>query len=107
MRFWPPLERLWEKWATAPTPLKVLYFVLACGLALGLAAAIARLESGSDGEREVTDFIDGLITVISIVGAPVLLMGLAISRIAITAGVETPPEPILGPDRVCGHFGEK
>ena len=31
----------------------------------------------SDGERQVMDFIDGLVTVIAIVGAPVLLMGLA------------------------------
>lgn len=77
MRFWQSLKRSWEMWVAAPTPSKVLYFVLACGLAFGLAAAIARLEFGSSGERQVMDFIDGLITVITIVGAPVLLMGLA------------------------------
>jgi cytochrome c oxidase assembly factor CtaG len=77
MRFWRSVKRVWELWVAAPKPLKVLYFVLACGLAFGLAASIARLESGSDGERQVMDFIDGLITVIAIVGAPVLLMGLA------------------------------
>jgi hypothetical protein len=62
-------------WVATPTPSKVLYFILACGLAFGLAAAIARLEFGSSCERQVMDFVDGLITVIAIVGAPVLFDG--------------------------------
>src|SRR5215471_20692646 len=72
------IKHCWELWVAAPTPLKVLYFVLACGLAAGLAAAIADLEFGGDGERQVMDFVEGLLTVILIVGAPVLVMGLII-----------------------------
>jgi len=78
MSVWRSIKHIWELWVATPMPLKVLYFVLACGLAAGLAAAGADLEFGGDGERQVMDFIEGLLTVILIVGAPVLVMGLII-----------------------------
>jgi hypothetical protein len=33
------IKHFWDLWVTTPTPLKLLYFALACGLAAGLAAA--------------------------------------------------------------------
>ena len=81
--------------------LKVLYFVLACGLAAGLAAAIADLEFGGDGERQVMDFVEGLLTVILIVGAPVLVMGLIIHvMLLVTLAVRPDIQPNQSEQRV-------
>jgi hypothetical protein len=66
--------------------LKALYFVLACGLVAGLAAAIADLEFGSNGERQVMDFVEGLIAITVIVGAPVLVMGLIMHLVHLMTG---------------------
>ena len=73
-------------WVAPPLPLKVLYFVLAWGLAAGLAAAIADLEFGGNGERQVMDFIEGLIIIIVIVGFPVLVMGLIMQLVHLMTG---------------------
>jgi hypothetical protein len=81
-----------------PLPLKVLYFVLAWGLAAGLAAAIADLEFGSSGERQLTDFIEGLITIIVIFGFPVLVMGLIMHLVHLMTGSfkpNTDPSPTI------------
>jgi len=78
MSIWRSIKHFWELWVATPMPLKVLYFALACGLATALAAAIGDFEFGSDGERQVMDFVEGLLTVILIVGGPVLVMGLII-----------------------------
>jgi len=70
------IRHFWELWVATPTPLKVLYFALACGLAAGLAAAIGDFEFGSNGGRQVMDFVEGLLVIVLIVGAPVLVLGL-------------------------------
>jgi len=98
MRFWRSVEHFWELWVATPLPLKVLYFVLAWGLAAGLAAAIADLEFGSNGERHVMDFIEGLITIIVIVGFPVLVMGLIMHLVHLMTGSpNTDPSPTIQP----------
>jgi hypothetical protein len=63
------INHFWELWVATPTPLKVLYITLACGVAAGLAAAIGDFEFGSNGERQVMDFVEGLLTIVLIVGA--------------------------------------
>ena|SRR5262249_14867508 len=101
MSIWRSIKHCWELWVAAPTPLKVLYFVLACGLAAGLAAAIADLEFGGDGERQVMDFVEGLLTVILIVGAPVLVMGLIIHvMLLVTLAVRPDIQPNQSEQRV-------
>ena len=78
--------------------MKALYFVLACGLVAELAAAIADLEFGSNGERHVMDFIEGLITIIVIVGFPVLVMGLIMHLVHLMTGSfkpNTDPSPTI------------
>ena len=100
MRFWRSIEHFWELWVATPLPLKILYFVLAWGLAAGLAAAIADLESGSNGERQVMDFIEGLIAIIVIVGFPVLVMGLIMHLVHLMTGSfkpNTDPSPTIRP----------
>jgi hypothetical protein len=54
------IKHFWDLWVATPTPLKVLYFALACGL----AAAIGDFEFGSNGERQVMDFFEGLLTIV-------------------------------------------
>ena len=80
------IKHFWELWVATPTPLKVLYFVLACGLAAGLAAAIGDYEFGSDGERQVMDFVEGLVAVVLIVGAPVLVLGSIMHAVHLAVG---------------------
>ena len=88
------IKHFWDLWVATPTPLKVLYFVLACGLA-GLAAVIGDFESGSNGERQVMDFVEGLLTIVVVVGAPVLVMGLIMHAVhlAVRSGRPTPFQP--------------
>ena len=98
MRFWRSIEHFWELWVATPLPLKVLYFALPWGLAAGLAAAIADLEFGSNGERQVMDFIEGLIAIIVIVGFPVLVMGLIMHLVHLMTGSpNTDPSPTIQP----------
>jgi hypothetical protein len=100
MRFWRSIEQFWELWVATLLPLKVLYFVLAWGLAAELAAAIADLEFGSNGERQVMDFVEGLIAIIVIVGFPVLVMGLIMHLVHLMTGSfkpNTDPSPTIQP----------
>ena len=74
--------------------------MLAWGLAAGLAAAIADLEFGGNGERQVMDFIEGLIAIIVIVGFPVLVMGLIMHLVHLMTGSfkpNTDPSPTIKP----------
>ena len=43
-----PFDAQW--WITAPLPLKVAYFDLACAVLFGLAAAIAGIEFGREAK---------------------------------------------------------
>ena len=100
MAFWRSIKHFWELWVATPMPLKVLYFVLACGLAAGLAAALSDLEFGSKGERQVMDFVEGLIVTIAIVGFPVLVMGLIMHLVHLMTGSfkpNTDPSPTIKP----------
>jgi hypothetical protein len=63
-------------WITAPLPLKVAYFGLACAVVFGLAAAIAGFEFGREAEDQVVDVTEDLLTIASLGGGPVLIMGL-------------------------------
>jgi hypothetical protein len=63
-------------WITAPSPLKVAYFALACAVVFGLAAAIAGLEFGREAEDQVVEVTEDLLTIASLGGGPVLIMGL-------------------------------
>jgi hypothetical protein len=97
MRFWRAIEHFWELWVATPMPMKVLYFVLACGLASGLAAGIADLEFGSKGEGQVMDFVEGLIVVTVIVGLPLLVMGLIMHLVHLVTG--SSEHPTIQPDQ--------
>ena len=63
-------------WIIAPLPLKVAYFGLACAVVFGLAAAIAGFEFGREAEDQVVDVTEDLLTIASLGGGPVLIMGL-------------------------------
>jgi hypothetical protein len=63
-------------WSTAPMPLKVAYFCLACAVMFGLAAAIAGIEFGREAEDQVVEVTEDLLTIASLGGGPVLVMGL-------------------------------
>jgi hypothetical protein len=63
-------------WITAPSPLKVAYFGLACAVVFGLAAAISGLEFGREAEDQVVEVAEDLLTIASLGGGPVLVMGL-------------------------------
>jgi len=63
-------------WITAPLPLKVAYFGLACAVVFGLAAAIAGFEFGRGAEDQVVDVTEDLLTIASLGGGPALVMGL-------------------------------
>ena len=67
-------------WITAPLPLKVAYFGLACAVVFGLAA-VAGFEFGREAEDQVVEVTEDLLTIASLGGGPVLVMGL-ISSIA-------------------------
>jgi hypothetical protein len=63
-------------WITAPLPLKVAYFGLACAVVFGLAAAIAGVEFGREAGDQVVEVAEDLLTIASLGGGPVLIMGL-------------------------------
>ena len=63
-------------WITAPLPLRVAYFGLACAVVFGLAAAIAGIEFGREAEDQVVEVTEDLLTIASLGGGPVLVMGL-------------------------------
>ena len=66
----------WAWWITVPLLLKALYFVLASCLTFALIVGIAYLGFGHDTESQVLDFAEGWVTIVAIVGLPVLLTGL-------------------------------
>jgi hypothetical protein len=53
-------------WITAPLPLKVAYFGLACAVVFGLAAAIAGIEFGREAEDQVVEVTEDLLTIASL-----------------------------------------
>ncbi len=63
-------------WITAPLPLKVAYFGLACAVVFGLAASIAGIEFGREAEDQVVEVTEDLLTIASLGGGPMLVMGL-------------------------------
>jgi hypothetical protein len=63
-------------WINAPLPLKVAYFGLGCAVVFGLAAAIAGVEFGREAEDQVVEVTEDLLTIASLGGGPVLVMGL-------------------------------
>ena len=83
MSFWQAFRHLLsiQWWIIAPLPLKVAYFGLACAVVFGLAAAIAGIEFGREAEDQVVDVTEDLLTIASLGGGPVLVMGL-ISSVA-------------------------
>jgi DMSO/TMAO reductase YedYZ heme-binding membrane subunit len=68
--------RIWQTIAQSPWPLRIIYFVLAIYLALGLIAAVAWFEFGRAAEDQVVNLAEDLTTVVGIILAPVLLVGL-------------------------------
>ena len=78
MSFWQACKHLlsMQWWVTAPLPLKVAYFGLACALLFGLAAAIAGIEFGREAEDQVVEVTEDLLTIASLGGGPALIMGL-------------------------------
>ena len=63
-------------WITAPLPLKVAYFGLACAGVFGLAAAIAGIEFGREAEDQVVEVTEDLLAIASLGGGPALAAGL-------------------------------
>jgi hypothetical protein len=78
MSFWQACKHLLSMrwWVTAPLPLKVAYFGLACAVLFGLAAAIAGIEFGREAEDQVVEVTEDLLTIASLGGGPALVMGL-------------------------------
>jgi hypothetical protein len=78
MSFWQAFKHFlsMQWWITAPLPLKVAYFGLACAVVFGLAAAIAGIEFGREAEDQVVEVTEDLLTIASLGGGPVLVMGL-------------------------------
>ena len=78
MSFWQAFRHFLSMrwWITAPLPLKVAYFGLACAVVFGLAAAIAGIEFGREAEDQVVEVTEDLLTIASLGGGPVLVMGL-------------------------------
>jgi hypothetical protein len=78
MSFWQAFRRFnsMQWWITAPLPLKVAYFGLACAVVFGLGAAIAGIEFGREAEDQVVEVAEDLLTIASLGGGPVLVMGL-------------------------------
>jgi hypothetical protein len=68
--------RIWQTIAQSPWLLRIIYFVLAVYLALGLIAAIAWFEFGRAAEDQVVNLAEDLTTVVGIILGPVLLVGL-------------------------------
>jgi hypothetical protein len=75
MSFWQAFRHFlsMQRWITAPLPLKVAYF--ACAVVFGLAAVIAGIEFGREAEDQVVEVTEGLLTIASLGGGPVLVMG--------------------------------
>ena len=63
-------------WGATPLPLKVAYFALACAVLFGLAATIAGIEFGREGEDQVVEVTEDLLTIASLGGGPALVAGL-------------------------------
>ena len=78
MSFWQAFKYFlsMQWWIDAPLPLKVAYFGLACAVVFGLAAAIAGIEFGREAEDQVVEVTEDLLTIASLGGGPVLVMGL-------------------------------
>jgi hypothetical protein len=78
MSFWHAFRHFlsMQWWITAPLPLKVAYFALACAVVFGLAAAIAGIEFGRESEDQVVEVTEDLLTIASLGGGPALVMGL-------------------------------
>ena len=78
MSFWQAFKHFlsMQRWISAPLPLKVAYFGLACAVLFGLAAAIAGIEFGREAEDQVVEVTEDLLTIASLGGGPVLVMGL-------------------------------
>ena len=56
--------------------MNVAYFALACAVVFGLAAAVAGIEFGREAEDQVVEVTGDLLTIASLGGGPVLVMGL-------------------------------
>jgi hypothetical protein len=69
MRFWQTIKR-------PPWPLRIIYFVLAVYLIFWLIAALVWFEFGRRAEEQVVDLGMDLTTMVGIILAPVLLVGL-------------------------------
>jgi len=78
MSFWQACKHFlsMQWWITAPLPLKVAYFGLACAVMLGLAAAIAGIEFGREAEDQVVEVTEDLLTIASLGRGPALVVGL-------------------------------
>jgi len=68
--------RLWQAITQAPWSLRIIYFVLAVYLVVGLIAAVAWFEFGRAAEDQVVNLAEDLTTVVGIILGPVLLVGL-------------------------------
>ena len=68
--------RFWQTIKQAPWPLRIIYFVLAVYLVVGLIAAVAWIEFGRDAEDRVVALAGDVSTIVGIVLVPLLLIGL-------------------------------
>jgi hypothetical protein len=64
------------KQAFAWWPLRIVCFVLAVYLAVGLIAAVTWFEFGRSAEEQVVDLATGLTELVGIILVPILLVGL-------------------------------
>jgi formate hydrogenlyase subunit 3/multisubunit Na+/H+ antiporter MnhD subunit len=64
------------KLAFAWWPLRIVCFVLAFYLAVGLIAAVTLFEFGRNAEEQVADVAAGLTEIVGIILVPVLLVGI-------------------------------
>jgi len=69
MKFWQTIKR-------PPWPLRIIYFVSALYLVFWLIAALVWFEFGRNVEEQVVDLAGDLTTMVGIILAPVLLVGL-------------------------------
>ena len=68
--------RFWQTIKQPPWPLRIIYFVLAVYLVVGLIAAVAWIEFGRDAEDRVVALAEDVSTIVGIVLVPLLLIGL-------------------------------
>ena len=68
--------KVWQTIKRPPWPLRIIYFVLAFYLVFGLIAALAWFEFGRNAEDQVAHLAWDLTTMVGIILAPVLLVGL-------------------------------